>query len=356
MRDALEHSTRDFLNMLLGLGDQGFLKVEYYERMNAWIKPFDSGLYNDNHLMIRLNALMALFNFGYYEVHKVLFTFLGLLGIIWIVQDVIDGDKNNTWALALAILFPSSLLWLGGGLKETVLVFGIGAVLKGLSLKRKQKSIAIILLFLGMLVMVNLKLYYLAFLLPALFIRWLMEKRSLRLVYGLMIWAGLVIVGIVGLQLLGIDIAEYIARKQHEFINHASFLQSGSQFEMKPLDEGWLPLLMYIPEALINALFRPFPWEVSSLPEGLMLIENLVIIACLIASIYMVVSKRLQFNANMLWVRLLVFPLLILIGTVTPVFGAIMRYRAPAILFLLVIMSPYIRQLFESNKHVSSED
>jgi len=310
--------------------------------MNTWIKPFDSGLYNDNYFMIRLNALIALFSFGYYEVHGIVFSALSFLGVLWVVQSLIKEQGDRQFALAIDILFPSSLIWLSGGLKEAILLCGIGAIIKASlhsSLTLRQR---ILYLFIALVILLNLKLYVAAFLIPAVALELIRRKKQWKPIWVVISWIDLGLLVISVTHLLHIPLDEYLIRKQHEFINVVQELNSGSGFAMERMSHGYTSILTSIPQSWMNTLLRPWPWEISSMPELLLGAENALLWIMIGLGLSGMIKTKGDWR-TILWVLLFLVPFLTLIGLVTPVFGAIMRYRAPAILVLLIALSPYIR-------------
>lgn len=352
LREALFVHPPDFLRMIFGLGmDDPSLRSSYFEVMNAWIKPFDAGLYNDNHFIIRLNALFALISFGFYEVHNVLFTFLSFVGLKWCVDALIPRSQDKPWALAIAVLFPASLLWLSGGLKEAVLMLGMGAAFKGLRVSRLKEAIPLVMI--ASLILLNLKLYVLAFLVPAMLSEFVRDKRNWSHWAMTLFWAVLISIGIVSAYAAGFDIPSSIAQKQHDFLNHVSEIASGSAFEMQRLRPEYLSLILGVPASLFTCLMRPLPMEVTSAPEAFLMLENILLWSLAItAAIGWYRNKAMLPSIG--WILLFTVPLLILTGWVTPVFGAIMRYRAPALVVLLISLSPYIRSLWRSNNQIDA--
>src|ERR1039458_397029 len=76
------HHYLDYLKMLTGIGnDNTYFDETYYYKMNHWYRHYDYGTYNDNHTIIRFNALSMLFSFGNFNVHTVFICFACLLGL-----------------------------------------------------------------------------------------------------------------------------------------------------------------------------------------------------------------------------------------------------------------------------------
>ena len=72
MYDALFQKPSDFFRMLFGIeNNSAYFDKTYYATMNNWYRVYDSNIYNESHTIIRFNALIRIFSFGYYHVHTV---------------------------------------------------------------------------------------------------------------------------------------------------------------------------------------------------------------------------------------------------------------------------------------------
>lgn len=110
--------------------------------------------------------------------------------------------------------------------------------------------------------------------------------------------------------------------------------KTGSTIAIPKLEPNLTSLLKVTPIALVNATFRPFPWEIRSPFMLLSGLENLIIVCLLILMVFMFKSDSLN---NPFWYLAIVFAsiILVLTGLVTPVIGAIVRYKVPALPFLV---------------------
>jgi hypothetical protein len=110
--------------------------------------------------------------------------------------------------------------------------------------------------------------------------------------------------------------------------------KTGSTIETPRLEASFLSVLKASPVALLNATFRPFPWNIRSPFMLLSGVENLIILLLLILC---VVRFRVEALTHpVFWVAVTFsFCILILTGLVTPVVGAIVRYKVPALPFLV---------------------
>lgn len=113
--------------------------------------------------------------------------------------------------------------------------------------------------------------------------------------------------------------------------------RSDGFIQLHPIDESFAQLLLNIPEALINSLFRPFFGDPGSWLKYPAMLEVLALYGFLFFAIWR--RRKQSVNNQALIGALLVFAvcLSLTIGWVTPVIGAIVRYRIPVFAVLLII-------------------
>jgi len=123
--------------------------------------------------------------------------------------------------------------------------------------------------------------------------------------------------------------------------------KTGSGIEIPKLDGTMRSTFRAAPMALVNALFRPFPKDVSSAFMLLAVAENLLLV--LLMLLVLVRPDRQFVNHPVVWLCIaFAAVILLLTGLVTPVVGAIVRYKVPALPFLvcalLVLIRPFSRE------------
>lgn len=108
--------------------------------------------------------------------------------------------------------------------------------------------------------------------------------------------------------------------------------RTGSRISIPGIDGTVIGTLRAVPVAWVNALLRPWPWQAGSPFLALAFLENLLLLALFLVPMCFpswpsdtrIVSLCLIFS----------FGILVLTGLVTPVVGAIVRYKVPALPFL----------------------
>ncbi|MBI2259753.1 MAG: hypothetical protein HYU67_12765 [Flavobacteriia bacterium] len=115
------------------------------------------------------------------------------------------------------------------------------------------------------------------------------------------------------------------------------YVKSNSYIKVTPISSSFKQLMLNIPEAFINANFRPFPFDVGKKFRIPAFIETFLLFSFLFISIYF--RKKLNTKEKNIVFILSIFAvfLSILIGWTTPVLGAIIRYRIPVYLSILLI-------------------
>ncbi|MGQ9847318.1 MAG: hypothetical protein ACUVQP_07435, partial [Bacteroidales bacterium] len=138
------------------------------------------------------------------------------------------------------------------------------------------------------------------------------------------------------------NFSEITVAKQHDFINllHSLKIPAGSKIEIPLLSDSVISFIINTPNALINSLFRPHLFEAHNLTSMLAAIENLFLIILIISMILF--FKKEKWN-NWMWFSIsFSLMLLTLIGLTTPVLGALVRYKIPALPFMLYILISFI--------------
>lgn len=257
-----------FLEIFLNTyNDTPAFRANYLNQMNAWIKPYETGFYNDNHIMIKIHALMSFFSGGKILMHCVFFSFLSFIGILFLIKSLTQESSRNLTLLLTSIL-PSAWIWLSGGLKEALLVFSLGLIIHAandlteFSIKRTLK------LLLGLLIAIQIKVYFIFALAPLLLWDILFMKLQIKkqLYWPLLLLISMAL--LLMIEFVGFSPLQHIVSKQHDFINHTNEISPGSAFFIPRLEENYLNLIMLAPFALVNALLRPFPWKKFNLLNG----------------------------------------------------------------------------------------
>ncbi|TXB67016.1 hypothetical protein FRY74_02195 [Vicingus serpentipes] len=339
MFEAIKTNPIDFVKMLFGIAnDTPYFNETYYDNMRFWYSQGSTNLFTDSHTIIRFNAFIHFFSFGYFNVHNVFINFISLLGLTAIFKVAKPYFENNKKLLFFAVfLAPSVLFWGSGLLKESIIFLGVGMLLlhlKQLSVKFNWQSSLII--GLSIVLITYTKLYVLAALTPAFF-GYFFYKSVLKQKPILCYLMSAILVLMASFLLLVAPISvnpiELIIAKQHDFITLMAQVENSSSFAYTILQSP-IDVILAIPNALVNTLFRPFIWECTSPFMLMSAFENIDIITFFVLAI---IFRKKNINYNLLFFCLsFVLFLYILTGLTVPNFGAIARYKVPGLPFLLI--------------------
>ncbi|MBW6481626.1 MAG: hypothetical protein K0B10_01065 [Vicingaceae bacterium] len=109
---------------------------------------------------------------------------------------------------------------------------------------------------------------------------------------------------------------------------------SGSLIHTNKLDGNVVSFALHLPRALYYALFKPF---LFSSKNPLLLVSGIENFFILVLILLAILFRKKQFNSNLVVFgftsALLIF---VFVGLTTPVMGALVRYKIPGLLFLMV--------------------
>ncbi len=351
MYDALWNKPSDFFKMIFSIQNDTPYFDYYYHQMNHWTRVYESNIYNDSHTIIRINAVMRIFSFGYFNVHTVFMCFLSLTGLTALYRFFAPYMKGKKRLLFLAVfLIPSVVFWGSGVLKEAILLFAMGIMLYSVSklLNKKHVFHNFLWLLISLVLLMYTKYYIFIIIIPiTIGYVWcrLTSEKYLYLKYT----AVLLLFIVAGLNIHyifpGFDMLKILAMKQNDFVGLAKAMNSGSLISDNLLQPTLSDVIVHIPVALYNSLVRPFIFEADSLVVLFAALENILILFLFIVCLVFA-SKKIRYKSEFLFCFLFFAALYILTGLTTPVFGAMVRYKVPAMPFMLI----FIFMILDKNK------
>ena len=332
-----------YLQLIFGINTEASHLQGYLENTNHWFKPNEKNVYNDTRTIIRFNAIVGLFSLGYYQVHNVVINFLSLAGLLAIYKAFLPFLRDKSMELAVGVfLIPSVVFWGSGVLKEGILILGLGlTIFHGFKLVgdvKNWKNLA--WLIVGVFLIALSKLYVLFALIPAYLGYILVAKTSTKFLvakYVAVLSMFLVFGLILGKLHPEKDFLLRIDQKQRDFIGLADSLQPGSLLKLNRLEPTIASFAVNGPAALRNVALRPHIFEATSAIVLLAAIENTVMLLMLVMCMFFFKFNRTNTNL-LLFCLTYVLLLYLLIGYTTPVMGAIVRYKAPALPFLFIAL------------------
>ena len=333
----------DFFAMMTGTADEkSYMHV--YGNMDGWNNT--DIVYNDNKTIIKLNALIGLISFGYYNVHVVFFAFLSMVGLMGIYKTTrLLIDQNPYLLIGAVFLAPGVLFWCSMASKESLLIFTMGMFLYHcIRLLTISKSVLNMLgMFLAGFLFIHIKAYFLLLITPCLLaFTWVHvsnQKYSL-LKYSFIYFICAVLFFNASYLLSGFDPVDILVMKRLNFEAYAIAAPEnfGSYIELPEFSSSWGDIMTVIPIAAFSVLTRPYIWESPDFLVIAAALENILLFLAVAIGFRYLKWDRMAKNKNLLlFCMSFVASVFILIGLTSPVMGAIVRYKSAALPFLLLI-------------------
>ncbi len=353
LREIADEDPAVFTRIMLGTWSDSDL--HYLNRLNYWFRSYDHGIANDNRVVIRVNALLNLVTRGSYGLNLLVFLVLAWLGSYWLFQLFLGLSSTKITSYIAAFLVPSTVFWSSGILKEALLFFALGGFLYSLfRLYQRFRWGVFTLGIVCFLLLLFLKIYILMALLPIVLLTWLwVQTTSWKQFAGSFLACIAAFITCHVLFFPDWSPLSTLQGKQFDFIQMAHAVNAGSIVPIIPMDGRMSTVLALIPLGIWNVLVYP---DFSMLKNGQSLVaftENVLILLILLGAVLRLrgISWTLDWRFPSLLFSLAV---LSLVGMTAPVVGAMVRYKAPVLPFLLMSLLhyqlPYVKQVFTSNR------
>jgi hypothetical protein len=275
---SIKSNPIDFFQMLFGLDfNTAYFHEQYYSKMGYWYRVNNSNFLSDTHIIIRFNMFVRLFSFGFYHVHNVFINFVALVGLVAIYKAFLPFFQSTKKILFLTICFiPSLLFWGSGLLKEGIIIFALGFFLiHFFKLSDKYSLQSVLVVLITSMLMIFTKLSVIAAIIPCL-IGYVMHKKttfSAFYSYAATIFILIAISFLMVFFTVDYNPFSILINKQQDFIYLVEKVDVGSAIN-QPKFNSISDVFLFMPEALINVLLRPFLWESYSVFTLFSALEN----------------------------------------------------------------------------------
>lgn len=344
MFEAFKQNPFYFIELFFDLGRNKAELKPYYELFMNWDKEYNYAWVIDNRTVIRFNALVHFFSWGNFHVHTLFMNMLSFTGLLLLFKSVYPFFVSKAKLLFLAVfLMPTVLFWGSGVLKEGILIFGLGLFCFGFFKithdELKLKFVASIIV--GILVLLMIKVYVLLCLIPAVLTYYVLSKISFNKIWLTYAVIQLVLILVIfNLKWINseLDIANKLWFKRNDFVNVANDWEAKSAIPAIPFKKSAISILIHSPQAIYNALFRPTIFEIKSITYVMPVIENFFVLALLGLILFFFKKPSHKEKLFIMFALTFILYLAVMIGLVTPILGAIVRYKLPIMPFMLMII------------------
>lgn len=120
-----------------------------------------------------------------------------------------------------------------------------------------------------------------------------------------------------------------------EYTHLYEVIPANTTLELNPLQPSLYSIIVNAPKAFLNVMIQPLIWKAKNFLELLAAIENLFLIGlCVIVAVFF--NRSIKNKTMIAFCFGFVVIVYVLIGLTTPVIGAIVRYKVPALPFLCI--------------------
>lgn len=353
LNDIFWENPVHFFRLLFSINPSDPELQQYLTEFNRWNRAVNYGVINDNPSIIKFNAIVSFFSLGFYHTHTIFMGFVCFSGLI-LTHRFFAWFSNLPPLLILAavILPPSLLFWSGGVLKEGLLIFGLGLLLYSFTqLHQKKYLCGIALACLAVFLLVFTKVYVLIAFAPAfIFFLWMQHTKPQKIWVKFILVHVLLFAAVFSLHLWVDDynVLHMFQQKQRDFYSLGQLQEVGSMIEIPPIHHIG-DLVLNAPVALFNTYFRPHLLEAEGASYLASAVENLLYMLLLITAIIKFSKPQPRQLVLMLTCLSCLVGLGLLVGLITPVLGAVVRYKIPALPFFVImcflLMQPWLSSL-----------
>jgi len=306
--------------------------------------------------------LVVLSGFNFFAT-TLLFSFLSYAGIWRLFLLFNELYPNNEKRFAISILYMPSLLFWGSAILKDTVTFSAACwftfAIYNLFIKKERRKFYAFVLIVASYTIINIKPYIFVALLPGTTI-WILYSRitNIRSTFVRVIISPLIIgVGLIGSSSIlsafssslgafgSVDSAIDKAVVTKNDLTRDAYGENS--FDIGQMDGSLSGIIIKFPQAVMAGLFRPYLWDVSNIVMLISALENTALLLFMLRIMFKL--GPLRFFGRIFGEPLLIFSFVFVLfftfalGLTTANFGALVRYKIPAIPFfvsMLVVIDP----------------
>jgi hypothetical protein len=304
-----------------------------------------------SNVVIKILAIVNVFTFKNYYVNVIFFNFFFFFGCIAFYRLLTEKiEANPLVRIALIFCVPSFLFWCSGVHKDGFIFMAVALSAFYFNEWMKRKSIfskGIFIFIICLFILFSMRNFVLLLLLLALLTWYLCDrypKRQIVLTIGIYAIA-FILFFVSGLINHSADFPAYIINKQNEF----KALGGNSQLALPNIEPDLLSFALFLPYAIDIVCLRPHLSEATSILYWPYIVENVFIYTLIIYSVIKFYSKRRQelvsSSTKAFFIFCFVFAVsnFLLMGYTVTLTGAIVRYKAFVLPFVIAPLSYFIK-------------
>jgi hypothetical protein len=329
---------------------------------------------SSSYFVVRVASIFDLFTFSTYSSTAICIALMSLVGMWMLFLVFYEKYPHLHLWLAISCLFiPSVFFWGSGLLKDTLVMGCLGAAsyeFNKLLMKRQVSVFHILLLFLSLYVIFEVKKFILQAYLPSVLLwTYMSYAMSIRSVFLKIVLVPLVLfITLVssyysvvrvgeGDVRYSVDKIAHTAQETAFDIRYGTGKDAGSGYSLGEMDGTFAGMVRLAPQAINVSLFRPYLWEVRN---PLMLLSAIESFTFMVVVLVIVLRKRLNLFAalakpDILFCMTFAVIYAFAVGVSTFNFGTLARYKIPLLPFFSMALVLLYFENSDKNNEVLEE-
>lgn len=312
-----------------------FFKAEVYLVRVYFIVLFITGGYFSGFIPMLAFILLAI-NLKFFELFQKAFPTI-----------------NRTLLLLIICFFPTATFFTSGLYKDGLMYIALGLCLINMwsYLNEERNWIKLLWVLLGLLIMLLFRWADLILYLPIIFAYFVVHHSPnfSFFKYGGILLGLLAIAFVADYFIVEVDILETLYRRKSTVRRQVV----ASNFDSPDWRYSDWGILKYVPLAVMNALFRPFPQDVQTTFQGITFIESVGVFLFLIFGLIFR-KRQLKMTPLLGFLFFVAMARLCFNGLFIENVGTIVRHRSEILMFLLVFWMGFFMDFDKINRELSS--
>ena len=336
---SLPHSPLIYLQLITGIETDPQSLAYYYQHFDSVNFADFNKTFKDPLIILRFNAFLCLFSFGYYYVQLVFMCFLSMIGLTALYKTAQTISSCNKLLLFFSCFgIPSVLAWGSSILKEPIVLFLIGIMIwKFYQCLSERKTINWVLFVLTGILLMLIKPYIMTIMVPGL-IAWLIffsYKKSLTWIMSGAYTLFFLIAVVLSKISEGLNVFRILNDQQIIYMKNAVYYPANSLVELIPFAPNPLSVLKRIPDALVMSMTRPNFSESKNILQQFSALENCMVLAFVVFLLVHIDLKKLKIHPLAQLCIISGLAIVVVAAYTTPVLGTLVRIKMPGVLLLL---------------------
>ncbi len=340
MYDFALENPKQYLKLMVGMIDAG--NIGHYHHLLNWK---NQPRFFDGETMIKLNSVLHFISFNKYSVHSLLFSFIGFSGVVGFYKFFTSYFNKASEPLFFMMLFIPSLLFFTSGIIKESLLTGLAGIFvftfyNGFFVKKNLKWYTLSVL--SFLLLLLIKPYFIFLLLPVLLAFYSTAesttgKRNILLKFLSIVTFYFLVIIAVDSGSKHTNLPFSIALKQQSAMKNAVFVKSKTFSKPPVIAPTWRSIIINSNQGFLHALLKPSFTTSPSVFKNFAALETLLVVLLLIYALVKIPGTTNRQFVFMLMCGTFVFLFYVFVGITGSTEGTIVRFKAPAIPFLLMM-------------------